>query len=87
MDVNDGVISGQRGGAKSGQLRGWRFEAKSPLRAKGAFCFSASLAGWSGRHFAGFGIDSLAGRRFIVGGIPAFPPAALELFEPVAFAV
>ena len=32
-------------------------------------------------------MDGLAGRRFIAGGISAFPVAVLGLFEPVAVAV
>ena len=44
MDVNGGAISGQRGGAKSCQLRCLRFEAKSPLR-EGGFLLSAIFAG------------------------------------------
>ena len=37
--VNGGAISGRRGGVKVGQLRCWRFEAKSPLREGGFLLF------------------------------------------------
>jgi hypothetical protein len=76
MDVNDGVISGQRGGAKSGQLRGWRFEAKSPLRAKGAFCFKAPAS-----QLAGFCSAALAGNYSVVD-IHPFLAAAMTLSPP-----
>jgi hypothetical protein len=41
-------------------------EAKSPFR-EGGFLLFGCLSGWSGGHFASFGIKDLAGRRFIVG--------------------